>query len=153
MDKSLEELLPHKPPMIVLSDVVEFDIDKGYLIARADIKNTDILYLEEMLGVPSYFVLEYMAQSIAVFAGYMDLKNNKKSGIGFLLGTKKLEVFKPVLDVGESYFIKVCQLFMEDNLASFECIVYDKDDNNIASAVISTYRPDNEDNFIRGENE
>ena len=32
-------------------------------------------------------------------------------------------------------------------------IVYDKDDNNIASAVISTYRPDNEDNFIRGENE
>lgn len=151
MYKTPEELLPHDHPMIVISEVENVDLKSGNLTARADIKKTDILYQPHINGVPTYSALEYMAQTIGCFAGYYDLEinPNKKPAVGFLLGTKKMEVFTPVLNVDESYFIKVQELFMEENLASFECSMYNKENKIVANAIINTYRPENVDDFLK----
>ena len=139
-----EQLLPHSHPMIVISKILDCGIEKGTLTAIATPSQTDIFFQPQINGIPSYFAMEYMAQSIGCFAGIYDLQQNppQKSGIGFLLGTKKMRVFTPIIYVNDTCTIKIKQLFMEENLASFECLMYNSKDKKIAEAIINTFRPD-----------
>ena len=143
------ELLPHRPPMIVISAVEAVDIDDGTLTARVDVHQEDILYQESFGGVPSYAAIEYMAQAIGCFVGYYDLSQGKKPGVGFVLGTRKLEVLAPVLKKGESYLIDVKSLFCDETIASFDCKIKNKDNNLVATAILNAYRPDDIEHFMK----
>ncbi len=150
--KTPAELLPHKSPMILISDIRSFDIEKGILVAHTHIQKKDVLYQSEINGIPTYAALEYMAQSIGCFVGLYDLQKdpNKKPGVGFVLGSRKLQIQKPVLEENQDYCIKVCALFCDDNLASFECIMYnEKTNEEFANAIINAYRPENIDTFMK----
>ena len=139
-----EKLLPHNHPMIVISEVIDCDIEDGTLTSIAKPNSNDIFFQPQINGIPSYFAIEYMAQSIGCFAGIYDLQQNppQKSRIGFLLGTKKMHAFTPTISINDIYTIKIKQLFMEENLASFECAMYNSKNKKIAEAIINTYRPD-----------
>ena len=85
-------------------------------------------------------------------AGLYDLaKNpNKKPGVGFVLGTRKLTILNSVLVENEDYDIEVKSLFCDDSIASFECIMYNERKNEeVANAIINAYRPDNIDIFMK----
>lgn len=145
----IEKLLPHRKPMIVLSDIESIDIKNGTLTARIDIKETDILFDAYLRGVPTYSAVEYMAQAIGCFVGHYDLSQNKKPGIGFVLGSRKLEVFEPVLMLGNTYFIDVKALFVDDDIASFDCLIYTQEKQKIATAILNAYRPKNIEDFMK----
>lgn len=150
--KTPAELLPHKSPMILISGIHSFNMEKGILIAHTRIQKENVLYQSAINGVPAYAALEYMAQSIGCFVGLYDLQKNpnKKPGVGFVLGSRKLQIQKPVLEVNQSYFIKVCALFCDENLASFECVLYNNETNEeFANAIINAYRPENIDTFMK----
>ena len=150
--KTPAELLPHQEPMIFISDIRSFSIDKGFLLAHIHIQKTDVLYQESKKGVPSYSALEYMAQSIGCFVGLYDLEKDphKKPGVGFVLGTRNLKIFRPVLELDKDYLIKVNALFCDNNLASFDCLMYNEEtEEKMASAIINAYRPESIDSFMK----
>ncbi len=150
--KTPAELLPHKAPMIFISDVHSFDFAKGELIARAKIQESDILFQPNLGGIQGYAALEYMAQSVGCFVGLYDLEKNpnNKPAVGFVLGSRQLKVFDPILKLGEDYLIKVDMLFCDDTIASFECLMYnEKTEAEVASAIINVYRPESLNDFVK----
>lgn len=150
--KTPAELLPHQDPMIFISDIRSFDTEKGILIAHTHIQKDDILYQNSINGIPTYAALEYMAQSIGCFVGLYDLQQHphKKPGVGFVLGSRKLQIKKPVLLLDEDYDIKINALFCDDNIASFDCLMYnEKTNEEFATAIINAYRPENIDTFMK----
>jgi len=144
---NVSQLLPHEPPMIFIKDVEKIDLKEGKLTAKVVIQPTDIMYQESLGGVPSYAALEYMAQAIGCFVGYNDLEKNKKPGIGFVLGSRKLSVYEPVFLNNEVYLLDISMVFCDESLASFDCVMY-KDKKTVAEATINAYRPDNIKEFM-----
>ena len=150
MKYNIEKLLPHKPPMVFISDVEKVNLKDGTLTAKVIIKESDILYDSTLKGVPSYASLEYMAQAIGCFAGMSDLASDPNSTprVGFIMGTRKLIINASILKLGMTYFVDVHTLFSDGNIVSFECRLYDND-VEIANATINAYRPDDVDEFIK----
>lgn len=147
--KTPQELLPHEKPMIFISAVEDVDVENGMLRARSDITQNDIMYESSIDGVPSYAAIEYMAQTIGCYVGYYDLEHNRKPGVGFVLGTRKLKVFEPCFKCGQSYFIDVKALFHDQQMASFDCQITDKNGNVFANAILNAYRPDDIEHFMK----
>jgi len=146
---SVEELLPHEAPMIFISSVDSVDMEHGILVGEFTVKESDIAYDHQLKGVPTYSSLEYMAQAIGCFVGIHDRINhpNKKPGVGFVLGTRKLTVKEPLFHLGKTYFVHIALLFFEDTLASFECIIYNESHCKISAAIVNAYRPNDIETF------
>ena len=150
--KTPAELLPHKDPMIFISDVRSADLNKGTLTAHSKICQTDVLYQSDLGGVPGYAALEYMAQAIGCFVGLYDLEHSpdKQPGVGFVLGTRKMKVKKPVLNLDEDFLIDISVVFVDENVASFDCVMYnEKTKEEVANALVNAYRPENIDTFMK----
>lgn len=151
----LTKLIPQREPMIFLSDVETFDFESQTLVARVDIRDTDLMFDETIGGVPSWASLEFMAQSVACFVGLDDLHKDPsaKPVVGFVLGSRKISVSCPVYLVGHSYFVHVKSIFFDKNIASFDCKVMDENDNVVASGSLNAFRPDDIQKFMEVNNE
>ncbi|MBR3148321.1 MAG: hypothetical protein IKF41_03195 [Alphaproteobacteria bacterium] len=141
--------------MIFLSDVEEFDYENQTLVTRVDVKDTDLLFDKNLGGIPSWASLEFMAQSIACCVGLSDLHKNPSAtpAVGFVLGSRKISVLKPVYLAGHSYFIHVKSMFCDQNIASFDCNIVDEDNNVIATGALNAFRPDDIKQFMETKNE
>lgn len=148
------DLLPQKPPMEFISAVESFDMENQTLIARVDIKDTDLLFQKNINGVPSWAGMEYMAQSIACFIGCKDIYLTGKTGAvpGFILGSRDLHFLQSVYKIGQSYYIHVKSLFCDSNMASFECIIMDEKGTIMANGILNAFRPDDLTNFMKDAN-
>ena len=151
----LTKIVPQRAPMIFLSDVEEFDYENHTLVARVDVSETDLLFDKNMGGIPSWASLEFMAQSVAAYVGLGNLHHNPDAdpAIGFVLGSRKLSVFKPVYLVGHSYFIHVKSMFCDQNIASFDCKIVDEYNNVVAAGALNAFRPDDIKQFMESNNE
>ncbi|GBF22667.1 3-hydroxydecanoyl-[acyl-carrier-protein] dehydratase [Candidatus Gastranaerophilus sp. (ex Termes propinquus)] len=139
---NLEKLLPHKPPMILIDKVLEVDFERKKIVCEVKITPNQMFYDKTINGVSSFLGLEFMAQTAGC---YVHLKSgeDKEPQIGFLLGTR---LYKSALDTflkGRVYTISACEVFSDDTMASFECFIYDND-QECASAVINAYQPKEE---------
>ncbi|MGL4948322.1 MAG: hypothetical protein ACRC42_02960 [Mycoplasma sp.] len=83
----LEEILPQKPPMLLLSRVVEFNLNEKTLVSEIDISSKSMFFDIEIRGIPSYIGLKYMAQTVGCLFGIEDLISNKASQIEFMIGS------------------------------------------------------------------
>ncbi|MBR5354609.1 MAG: hypothetical protein IK122_00595 [Alphaproteobacteria bacterium] len=151
----LTKLIPQRSPMIFLSDVEEFDYENQSLVARVDVRDTDLLFDKNLDGIPSWASLEFMAQSIAACIGLGDLHNNPNASPveGFILGSRKISVLKPVYLLGHSYFVHVKSMFCDQNIASFDCKIVDEDNNVMAIGALNAFRPDDIRKFMENNNE
>lgn len=149
-DYNISDLLPHRPPMQLITAVDSVDFDAQKLVARVDITPDDLMYDDTIGGVPSWISLEYMAQAIGCFIGAADLERDPNSvpAVGFVLGSRKLSVDIPTYQGGQSYFIHVVALFMDKNIANFECQIYNSDNELVASGAINVFRPDDIKQFM-----
>ncbi|MGN6975849.1 ApeP family dehydratase, partial [Neisseria sp. P0006.S006] len=89
-------LLPHSGHMVLIDCVKEFGDD--YTVCRAPVGNKHILLQDGVL--PSMAYMELMAQGIGAFAGIEALKAGEPVRLGFLLGTRKLDLFADSVPVG-----------------------------------------------------
>lgn len=152
---NISDLLPHRPPMQLITDIESVDFDAQKLIARVDITTNDLMYDENIGGVPSWISLEYMAQAIGCFIGAADRAKDPNSvpGVGFVLGSRRLSVNIPAYIAGQSYFVHVCGLFCDKNIANFDCEIYNSENNLVASGAINVFRPDDIQQFMDERNE
>ncbi|MBQ3641074.1 3-hydroxylacyl-ACP dehydratase [bacterium] len=145
----LAKILPHKEPMILIDDVLEYSIEEKWLKSCVTITEDSMFYDKDINGVDSVVGIEYMAQTIGCYAF---LKNPKeKPLIGYLLGTRIYNNSAEKFEAGKTYFILVKEVFAAE-IFSFECLIYNENDEEIANATVNVYQEDDEDikDFVNG---
>jgi predicted hotdog family 3-hydroxylacyl-ACP dehydratase len=133
----VEDLIPHRPPMVLIDRIDSVDLSAGRVEAS-------FIAREEWRG--NWFALEYMAQTAAALAGAFDRQGgeNDVGRPGLLLGTRKLELGIMEFIPGEEYSVEAVREYVDGDSAAFACTVRPKGasgDAPCCMAVLSAYRP------------
>ncbi|MCR5261978.1 MAG: hypothetical protein K6C94_09100 [Candidatus Gastranaerophilales bacterium] len=139
----LAKILPHKEPMILIDDVIDYSLEEQWLKACVTVREDSLFFDRELNGIDGAVGIEYMAQTIG---SYCFLKNKPdEPQIGFLLGTRLYNNAVEKFELGKTYYILVRETFTAE-LSSFECFIYNDKNEEISSATINVYQDEN-DNF------
>lgn len=134
----LEKILPHKKPMILIDDIIKYSLEDNWLESIVTIREDSIFYDKNIKGISSIVGIEYMAQTIGCYAFLR--RKQETPHIGFLLGTRLYNNSIEKFSLGKSYIIKVSEIFTDNSLFSFDCFIYDENNDEIASAMINVYQ-------------
>jgi len=145
----LEELLPHRPPMVLIDAVESFDAEAKRLVARVTIGENQLFF--DGKGVPNWVAIEYMAQTAAALVGYYDrhVAPGQPVRPGLLLGTRKLDLKLERFEAGRTYRIAVENAFSDSDAASFVCSIEDDTGATVATANLNAYRPPDMEKFLK----
>ena len=143
----VRSLLPHSGPMVLLDRVVS--VDDESLCAEVTIKWGDLFC--DRAGVGAWVGIEYMAQAIAAYAGYVARLRGEPIKLGLLLGTRRYGCNRPLFPVGSILRVSVKRALQgEHGLASFECDIVDVAQGPAAKAMLTVYQPADTEEFLRG---
>ena len=136
----LEDLLPHRSPMILIDEIVDYDDVSHTLTTSVTVKEP---------WTANHVAVEYMAQTAAALAGLSDRLSDPDCvpRPGFLLGTRVMDLKIDRFEPGATYLVFATYEFYDSNTASFNCRI-SRDGETVASAVINAYRPENMRSFI-----
>ena len=139
---SLADLLPHRPPMILLDEIVELDVAQRAM-------TTGFRAREGWTG--NWVAIEYMAQTAAALAGAFDRLEDaaRPARPGFLLGTRHLSLKLPRFEAGARYRVMAQCVFEDANAASFACEITDDQGAVVATATLNAFRPDDVAAFLQ----
>jgi len=115
------ELVPHRPPMLLLDRVLSYD---GQCVTCETVLGPDSPFVEDG-GVPGVVGIEYMAQAIAAGAGLSARDKGQDGGprVGFLLGCRNLTIAVDSFQVGDRLVVEARRTWGENNIGSFACKV------------------------------
>jgi predicted hotdog family 3-hydroxylacyl-ACP dehydratase len=117
----LEQLLPYRPPMILLDRMIDAT-DKGSMCEVTIGPQTPFI---EPAGVPAFVGLEYMAQAVAAYAGYRSYLAGTSMAVGFLLGTPELKTCCQFFDCGQTLQIQATHVWGDNEFMQFHCTIQD----------------------------
>jgi predicted hotdog family 3-hydroxylacyl-ACP dehydratase len=141
---SIEELVPHAAPMVLLDYLV--DSGEDFLICELTVR-CDGLF-DTAGRVPASLGIEYMAQAVAAYSGLQAHKRGESVKMGFLLGTRRFETSVPDFACGEILRVTVRQIvYGSSGVGAFECSVTGQFGRQ--SATLSVYQPAAPDEFIK----
>ena len=134
----VEDLIPHRPPMVLIDAVESVDLQSCTLVASFTAR-------DEWSG--NWFALEYMAQTAAALAGVFDKEAGEPAGRpGFLLGTRRLDLGIAEFVPGKKYLVKVVREYEDGDSAAFSCEIRQAGcgaDAPVCTATLTAYRPPN----------
>ena len=114
------ELVPHRPPMLLLDRVLSYD---GECVVCETVLGPQSPFADQG-EVPAVVGIEYMAQAIAAGAGLSAREKGSTAGqMGFLLGCRSLTIAVDNFDVGDRLTIEARRTWGETALGSFACKV------------------------------
>jgi len=128
----LSVLLPHRPPMILLDEVVDYGDD--FAIARVVIQPGSRFFDTHLNAVPAWIGIEYMAQTVGIWAGHQQLRAGRAVGVAFLLGTRCYRSNVHAFELHSVLTVRADVLYRASNgLGSFGCRIdgVDGDGNTI----------------------
>lgn len=133
----VEEVVPHRPPMLMLDRIVAYDPAREHVVCAASVGAESPFVSEgRASGVA---LLEVMAQAAAVVAGMSDRAGGEAPKQGFVIAVREL-----ALDVAEARPGEALDAIAErdggdHDLARFRCRV-ERDGRTIAEAEITVMR-------------
>jgi len=146
-------LLPHSGRMVLLDEVLSYDDNN--LHAVCTIRPDCILLPDGANALPGWLGMEIMAQAIGAFAGIQALGAGEEVKLGFLLGTRKLNLFADHIPVGTT-LAATAHLSTQDpsGMGVFDCELHWIDapddvrgmlpqDGLLAQAALNVYSPKN----------
>lgn len=134
-----KSFIPHAQPMVFVDHLIE----ANDTFAVVELKITPDLMFYEAEGLPTWTSIELMAQAVSVYAGYKGHSRGEQPKVGYLLGTRKLQLPFAYFTSGEIVQIRVEQHYLHEGLGQFNCeIMYQA---ARFSAVLSVYEPTNND--------
>jgi len=136
----IDDLLPHRPPMTLLTQPISVEVP-GEATAVADTSPGCIFYDRALKGVPACVALEYMAQTMALAVGAERRRNGLSPKVGFILGTRRLEVKVSAFVSGKRYGTSAKCMYKDDEFASFDCVMTDPEGVTVATASLTAYQP------------
>jgi predicted hotdog family 3-hydroxylacyl-ACP dehydratase len=137
MSWSLEDILPMRPPMVLISGVDDWS-DQAITVF-IDI-NDQAPFLEAG-GVPVQIGIEYMAQACAAYSGCQARAQGHQPSIGFLLGTRNYQSVRAFFRRGERLHVIAKVEYRDEAMGMFSCEITSEGER-IATAHISVYQPD-----------
>ncbi|MGX0937395.1 hotdog family protein [Cupriavidus metallidurans] len=141
------EVVPHGGAMRLIDELLA--ADDTQCVARATIRPTQ-LFVDDA-GMPAWIGIEYMAQTIAAWAGMQARGKGCKPGPGFLLGSRRYASDVPAFPVGSVLTIRVgLEMAGDDGLSLFACTL-DMGGQEVARATVSVYRPADAQAFLEGQ--
>ena len=143
---NITSLIPHSGAMVLLDRVIA--VDEESLCAEVRIR-PDSLFCAAS-GVGAWVGLEYMAQTIAAFAGYTAYLRGEAVKPGFLLGARRYECTLPMFSLGSLLRVHVRRVLQSENgLGSFQCrIEYGQEE--VATATLTVFQPVDAADFVKG---
>ena len=145
----IRSLVPHSGAMLLLDRVVSADADN--LLAEVRIRSDSLLCNADGVGV--WVGIEYMAQAIAAWAGYIARSRGEPVKLGFLLGTRRYECSRPIFVIGSLLQVHVRRVFQDESgLGSFECYI-DDEQGRVATATVTVFQPHNVNDFLERNSE
>ena len=142
----MEKILPHDKPMIFIDKVLEVNLEESYTTCEVTIHDKKIFFDKEINGMSPLVGIEFMAQTIGCYSFYKS--GQKPPKIGFLLGTRMYKNSLEKFENDETYTIKAKEVYTDNELVSFECLIYNKN-NEVANAVINVYQPENAEEYVK----
>ena len=102
--REVAALLPHSGHMVLLDEILAYDHES--LLASAHI-GADHILMQPDGTVPAWMAMEIMAQCIGALEGCHARVRGEPVRLGFLLGTRKLNLFADTIAVGTQLSIQV----------------------------------------------
>lgn len=141
---TIEEVLPHKPPMQLLDGIRYVCEERAGATAIVQPQRS---FTDEQQGLPWWATVELMAQTIGVWVGVKQLERNEAIRLGFLLGTRKLQADFDWLPNGCKVEIDVTlNVINDEGLAVFDCEL--RAENKQASARLNVFQPHNVESYL-----
>ena len=137
---SLAQLLPQAEPMILLTDY-EPPADDGAVTAFVDVSPASPFFDASVGGVPGCVSLEYMAQTMALCTGFHNRSRGIAPKIGFVLGSRRLEIGIPFFQAGARYRVRVSCLYTDESFGSFDCEIFAPSGESVARAQMTAFQP------------
>lgn len=132
---AIEELLPHRAPMILLDEVV--DHDARSIVCRAKVPGTSPFVRDGQM--PAVVALEHMAQATAALLGLHALAKGGPIRGGYLVGSRQLDLEIDELAVGDRLEVRAEHVWGEEQFATFACSLH-RDGVRVASATLNVLR-------------
>ncbi len=138
------ELLPHKPPMLLLTSCGEATEDT--VTAQCVVGPQCRLFRLPNGHYGAWITIELMAQTVGLYAGLKNRREGAAPKIGFLLGTRRLTVHTGDLAEGDVIDLSArCVFYADTGLPSqFDCRASIAG-REIAAANLTVYQPDSTD--------
>ena len=131
----LGDLVPHKPPMLLLDRVLAHEADSVTCAVTIAVGSPFV----EDGRVPAVIGIEYMAQSVAAYAGLLAYAQGRPPRIGFLLGCRELTLATDVFRVGDTLTVTARRTWGDRALGNFACRV-ERDGQLLASGTLNVYQ-------------
>jgi predicted hotdog family 3-hydroxylacyl-ACP dehydratase len=133
----IQAVVPHRPPMLLLSRLLAADGDCLQAEAQVDANGP----FGNGLQVPAWVGIEYMAQAVAAWAGLRSLRAGGGARLGFLLGTRRYRANVAAFEHGQCLQVEVrCELLGDNGLGAFSCRLVEAA-ATLAEAQLSVYEP------------
>jgi predicted hotdog family 3-hydroxylacyl-ACP dehydratase len=121
----------------------------GWLEAEATIRPDGPL--GDGTGHGAWTGIEYMAQTVAAYAGLRARICDEPVKIGLLVGTRRYESRWSLFPVGSRLLVRVTHDYSAENgLSIFDCRII-CGEVEVATAALSVFQPANLEAFLRGE--
>lgn len=139
---AVDELVRHRGDMSLLDTILDYG--DNWLEAQATLTSDNLFLLEGV--VPSWVGIEYMAQTVAAWAGARAQSRGEPVKVGFLVGTRKYQSQGAAFPVGSLLTIRVTQVMTGDNgLGVFDCQLQCEPPEGpafTANARLNVFQPD-----------
>lgn len=141
------DVVPHAGAMRLIDELLQADDEQ--CVARATVRGTQ-LFVDDA-GMPGWVGIEYMAQTIAAWAGMQAWRVGRKPGIGFLLGSRRYVCDVAAFPVGSMLTIAArAELIGDNGLGMFSCTL-SLDGREVAQASVSVFKPADARAFLQGQ--
>lgn len=137
--ESTEAFVPHRGNMLLVNQLLLWDTESASIsVAPAN----SFLFFNEDGQVPAWVGLEYMAQSVAAYAGKLGSLKGEAVKLGFLLGTRKFISKVPFFKADLPLRVDIKKLLHDDNnLVLFACQLF-QETELLATAEIKAIQPE-----------
>lgn len=115
----IETYLPHRPPMLLIEDVLAVTDDR--FVCRTAIRPDCVFALED--SVHPSAMIEFVAQACAAGIGVLAARTGDTPKLGLLMGCREIAFSVESFAVGDELTITADKLFGQTQMAAFACTV------------------------------
>ena len=142
----ISAIVPHSGKMSLLDRAIDGEAEG--LSCEVTIRADGLFFSDG--GVDGWVGIEYMAQTVAAWAGWRARLRGETPKIGFLLGSRRYTCSRPRFVLGETLRVDVHRQFQADNgLGQFDCQIH-VDGHTVASASLTVFEPSDANEFLMG---
>jgi predicted hotdog family 3-hydroxylacyl-ACP dehydratase len=133
---------------LLLDEVLDYGDD--FAVARVSIHAAARFFDSATQAVPAWVGIEYMAQTMALWAGDQQLRAGKPVQVAFLLGTRQYRSNVARFPRGSVLTVRSDTLYNDqNNVGAFACSIVG--DGIAVQARINAFRPSNPQDFVKSK--